>query len=516
MSETELDLNKVAVEFVQQNLENALSLVTSRFKGARDVIRSKLTSTYKPYLERVLERYSSGKSFFVRSESMPLYQFFVPLDLGTQRKNLSKPTALDLARLSPHIIITGSGGSGKTMMMRHLLISTVVTRAKTPLFLELRHLNQGEETVRSALLRTLQDYGLDVDEEYFELALAAGSFNIMLDGFDELHLSRRRPVAREVQDLSTKYPKNWVTMSSRPDHVLQGWESFSQVSVKPLDLDRAIELVQKVPFDDAVKKKFSADLQADLFSRHQSFLSNPLLLSIMLLTYRDVAHIPDKLSIFYNQAYESLFHKHDALKGGFQREIRSKLDIQDFGRVFASFCMISYGSREFSFTQTRALDILESGKTLARVSYDPQEVLDDAIQAACLLVEEGLEITFSHRSFQEYFVARFISTSPPEVKSKLIQRVGRGPHTDQVIALLYELDPHAVERDYVLPAIQEMRKRAGIVRAIGVAQFLRYLKSYFQMFSPVHSREALLVHPRRDSLFALSFIGHLYGLGDKG
>jgi hypothetical protein len=512
--ESELDVNKVVAEFVQSNLEGALSLVNSKLKGARELVRSKLERTYKPYLQRVLDRYSLGKSFFARSEPMPLYQFFIPLDLGTQRRIVHKPSAPDLAELSMHTIITGSGGSGKTMMMRHLMISTVVTRAKTPIFLELRHLNQGEESVRGALLRTIQTYGLDVDDEYIELALAAGSFNIMLDGFDELQLSRRRPIAREIQELSTKYPKNWIMMSSRPDHVLQGWESFAQVSVQPLDLDRAIELVQKVPFDDDVKTKFANDLRAGLFRRHSSFLSNPLLLSIMLLTYRDVAQIPDKLSIFYSQAYEALFHKHDALKGGFQREIRCKLDIQDFGKVFAAFCAISYGNREISFSQVRALEILEESKKLAQIKYEVHDILDDAAQAVCLLVEEGLEITFSHRSFQEYFVARFVSTCPPDMKTKLIKRFGKNTQSDQVMALLLELDPYAVERDYVLPALDTLKNRLKTVRSVGISHLLRYLKSYFDTFNSIEIGSGdrnLGAHPKQ-AFWDLHFIALRYKL----
>jgi len=68
---------------------------------------------------------------------VPLYQFFVPLDLANERRGLRKPTAEDLAAAASSAIITGSGGSGKTMLMRHLLISTIRSRLKTPLFFEL-------------------------------------------------------------------------------------------------------------------------------------------------------------------------------------------------------------------------------------------------------------------------------------------------------------------------------------------------------------------------------------------
>jgi hypothetical protein len=247
-------------------------------------------------------------------------------------------------------------------------------------------------------------------------------------------------------------------------------------------LERAVELVQKLPFDDPVKEKFVTDLRASLFERHKSFLSNPLLLSIMLLTYSDVAHIPDKLGIFYNQAYESLFQKHDALKGGFQRERRSGLDIQDFGRAFAAFCIQSYDAREFSFSQSRALEICDRGKKITRLVYEPQAILDDALQAVCLLVEEGMEITFAHRSFQEYFAARFIYSCPSEVKSKLVKRITPGVQSDAVMALLHELDPYTVEQHYILPVIENLKSRIKLVREVGISHFLRYIKCLFAAF----------------------------------
>jgi predicted NACHT family NTPase len=198
---------------------------------------------------------------------------------------------------------------------------------------------------------------------------------ILLDGFDEPEFSRRKFVADQIRDLSERYPGNWIILSSREDSSLEGWSNFTKFSLQPLTLDRAGQLVEKLPFDDPVKTKFVADLRNGLYERHRSFLSNPLLLSIMLLTYSDNAQIPPKLSLFYNQAYESLFQRHDALKGGFQRERRTDLDIQDFGKVFAAFCLQTYDKREFSFSKIKALEYLDSAKTICGIKYESHKFL---------------------------------------------------------------------------------------------------------------------------------------------
>lgn len=478
-----MDVNKIAAEFLQNRLDTVFDFASSRVKRVKDSIRAKISRTYKNYLTRVLERYSRGKSFFVRSDAIPLYDFFVPLDLATETTVLRKPGATDIAALSPNVILIGTGGSGKTMMMRHLLVSALRSKSRTPVFYELRHQNVARQPLRIALLEALQSYGLEADDNYLELALKAGHFDVMLDGFDELNRKLKRDIANEVQDLAARYPGNWITVSSRPDPILEGWDTFTHLRVQPLDLPTAAELVRKLPFDDPVKGQFVEAIRGGLFERHKSFLSNPLLLSIMVLTYTDIATIPSKLSVFYTQAYEALFQRHDALKGGFQRERRSGLDIQDFARAFSAFCVLTYEKRAFAFPPIAALDFLSQGKRLSQLAYDSEAILHDATQAVCLLVEEGMDLTFSHRSFQEYFVARFVSTCPPGLKGDLIRLFAPSIGSDSVMSLLFELDQHAVESTYILPSIARLRRRLRIKGSVGITHFLRYLKAVYSSFT---------------------------------
>lgn len=475
----EIDVNKIAVEFLQGNLERVLKGATSTAADAKNMLRARLQRTYRSYVSTLLERHARGKSFFIRSEPVPLYDFFVPLNLRTQRRTLRRPGVAELMKVAPHSVIIATGGGGKSMMMRHLLVSALKAGSKTPVLFDLRSLNHTDDSLKAALLSTMQVAGLDVDEHFLEIALEIGQFYVLLDGFDEVAVNARKKFAGEVQDLALRYPKNWITISSRPDTALEGWDTFTRFSLDPLDLDAAVELVTKVPFDDPVKERFIQDMKDRLFESHQSFLSNPLLLSIMLLTYSDVAHIPHKLSTFYSQAFEALFHRHDALKGGFQRERRSGLDIQDYSRGFSAFSLLSYDSREFSFTESRALELVGRARDLSMLSFDSNDFLQDAIQAICLLVEDGMEIAFAHRSFQEYFVARFVGSSPAELKGKLIERFAPGVESDAVMALLYEIDPFSVERYYIIPQLAELRRRIGVKRSVGMSHFLRYWRALY-------------------------------------
>jgi hypothetical protein len=219
-------------------------------------VAARMSRTYRPYLKSLLSRYARGKSFFVRSEMVPLYDYFVPLDLGNEVRLLQRPDAATLGSAAPFATIIGSGGSGKSMMMRHLVVSCIRSGEKTPIPLELRQLSRDGTDLQTALVRSAQSFGLDMDNGFLRAAIESGNLMVLLDGFDEVDQERRQELVREVRDLSQMSPDNWIILSSRPDRTLEGWEDFTELRLQPLTLDAAIELVEKAPFDAAVKGQF--------------------------------------------------------------------------------------------------------------------------------------------------------------------------------------------------------------------------------------------------------------------
>lgn len=91
-------------------------------------------------------------------------------------------------------------------------------------------------------------------------------------------------------------------------------------------------------------------LDERLYDNHTSFASNPLLLSIMLLTFDNYAEIPEKLHLFYANAFETLYSKHDATKAGYRRELRCSLSFDYFKKAFACFCFLTYYQGKFELT----------------------------------------------------------------------------------------------------------------------------------------------------------------------
>ena len=480
MSEEKFDVNKIATELATKGIEAAYGKSAGLLKGISNTVRVKLQRSYRDYLQCVDDRYSKAKSFFNRTEAVYLYEFYIPTGISFGRAKISNVTVAEIANLHPFMVLIGGGGSGKSMLMRHLFLDTLKAGNRVPVFLELRLLNDQSQTLLDFISENLRLNKFDFDADYIEKAMKAGHFVFLLDGFDEVVHSRRNQLSKQIQQLQKKYDQNMILVSSRADNIFAGWAAFGEGRVMPLDLNQAVKLVTKLPFDEDIKAKFVADLQDELFKKHESFLSNPLLLSIMLLTYSQSADIPNKLNIFYSQAYEALFQRHDALKGGYQRERQSSLDIQDFARVFSAFSIQTYDARKFSMTKAEALDYLEKAKKLSGINFNSEDYLADAHQAVCLLVEEGLFLSFTHRSFQEYFAAKFISESPTEQQRKLLNKYSEYLDPDEVFNLLYEIKPDLMEKEFIVPFIAELEEKLDFRGKVNPLHLLKLLKLNFE------------------------------------
>ena len=305
---------------------------------------------------------------------------------------------------------------------------------------------------------------------------------LFLDGYDEVYPARRAKLISEIRRVSARHPKCPIALSTRPDDVVRSLDEFAIFSVNPLELGGAVDLISKLPYDDEIRKKFADDLKHGLFEKHESFLSNPLLLSIMLLTYGENAEIPKKRSVFYNQAYEALFQRHDASKGGFRRKKETELDIHDFARVFALFCLQTYEKRLFKMSNMQALEFIQKAKLRLNLEFSSDAYLRDLLSATCLVVEDGLEVMFTHRSFQEYFVAQFIVSSTDEIQKSLLERYWKYIISDNVISLVEELDAEIIERNLLIPRLTELFSELGVSKTVGITHAARYIKLAYSQF----------------------------------
>jgi len=126
-------IGKQATEFINDEFIRSLSNAQDRLiftAQKNNVDADSFDEAIQTYLSNIKERYSHVKTLLYNDQPRPFYSFFVPNNIehsrGRHNSNVFRNiTAKTLTDISNFIILDGTGGLGKTMMMRHLLLNTV-------------------------------------------------------------------------------------------------------------------------------------------------------------------------------------------------------------------------------------------------------------------------------------------------------------------------------------------------------------------------------------------------------
>lgn len=363
------------------------------------------------------------------------------------------------------IIITGTGGIGKSMLMKHCFMNAIVSTNLIPVLIELRGLNEYEKnniSIIKYIYDVLCNFGFKLEQEYFEYSLETGCYLILFDGYDEVKSTLSQIVTKEITDFCNKYSDNYTIMSSRPLDEFIGWSDFVEYESMLLTKEQALSLVAKLDYDEELKEKFRKQLDEELYDKYQSFASNPVLLTIMLMTFEERISIPDRKTDFYEQAFATLFHKHDAMKKGkYRREKMSGLGYEDFKKVFSYFCFRTFFKNQFEFSEKTVLENIERAKVkvLPYEDFKPTDYLDDMNKVVCMLVHEGLNYRFSHRSFQEYFAAVYTTQLSDNEQKQFLHSWLKsldGRMTSDFLDILCELQPDRCLKNILYGPLKEL------------------------------------------------------------
>lgn len=455
----------VATNIVEDSIKGAWDKIKKFFKDldAKDAIRYQ--TAYEKYLINTEQKNSKIKTIIYRRVPKDLYSFYECIGVSCNGKTISTENINNLFTLGNKLIVTGTGGVGKSILFKHLFLNTIAETGLIPVLLELRSFNIcdiRDISMFEAIYKSLCDNGFELSEEYFEYSMQEGGYVIFLDGYDEVNRDKAEKVTGEIKALAEKYNRNKYLLSSRPSEEFIGWNDFCEVETLKLNKQQALDLIKKIDFDKSAKETFYNELNNSLYEKYKSFASNPLLLNIMLLTFQKHASIPDRLNDFYEEAFVTLFNVHDATKDSYVRDIRSGLGCEDFKLIFSYICFKSYFNGEFQFSEARLRSYIQSARQkFDRYTFGVEEFQEDLTQSVCMLVKEGMIYHFSHRSFQEYFAAWYTCKLVDDVQSKLLLnwiKESDSVFSDSYFQMLFDLQSEKVNKIIICPMLKEVKK----------------------------------------------------------
>ena len=419
---------------------------------------------FRSYLDASYNRCKVFKTILNQSQPLDVKKHYVHNTLCCGDKTVTDDDLIQSISSLKRVVVTGLAGSGKSMFMKYLTLWKFENpTGSVPLFVELRHLNSLTQRDLLEFIRaSCTGKGYDVSSDQFRMALSSGAFLIILDGFDELNHEFRDELSEQILAISTKYPETSIIISSRQDSRFGSWPAFHVYHVDKLTKEQSLELINSLQHNEGVKRRFYKEVKTRLYESHTSFLSSPLLTTIMLLTYEEFAEIPVKMHSFYNQAFDTLFQKHDASKEQYQRKTHTNLGREDFKFAFSAFCAMSYLNEQFSFEQSEldetaqsAVKYVKQARTGIARQFTAKALIDDLKESVCLLQQDGIETAFVHRSFQEFFAAVFATSLHGEKIRKVLDKYALR-YGDSVIIMAMEISREPVEQEWVLPTIEKL------------------------------------------------------------
>lgn len=368
------------------------------------------------------------------------------------------------------------------MMTRHLLLDAIEhfdESEQISIFVPLRDYSEAYDNLFDYTYEKFEMLGGCSDPDDFAELLENGSCLLLFDGLDEIKSTVRKKIERDLDEFVDKYTENMYVISSRPIGYFVSLHRFTVLDLCPFTKEQAIKLIDNLDFrpdEPVIKEKFRAELQNTLFVTHREITQNPLLLTIMLMTYEQFAEIPSKMHIFYREAYAALSQKHDASKGAYKRVLKTGLTADRFADYFAEFCARSYRDEKFEFTEVEfdkyftSLNELDKGPH----SLTASDFRDDLVENMCLMFYEGGKYHFTHRFFQEYFCALFFSKQKDKTlkyTGDFFEDKGHRSYTDRTFNMLYDMIPEKIEEYIFEPFLASLFAECD--KADGYYTFLR-------------------------------------------
>lgn len=375
-------------------------------------------------------------------------------------------TVEDLLQLGTNVLITGTGGAGKTMLMKYLFLNTKNRDSYVPVFLELRKVasqKAGEVSIPNLIYTCMKDFDVEMTSDMVEYSLQYGGYLFLFDGYDEVKESLSDETARAIQQFSAKYPNNAYIVTSRGNDRLPAlFQTFEMVKSLPLDIHKAQELAARLGGNPDKNKAFCEELKEHLFEQHKDFAENPLLLTMMFLVHVRNGSIPDHLADFYGKCFDALYSSHDSYhKDNYKRSYHGNLTEKEFKQIFASFCFATYFREKYEFGKEELLKFLSQsiGKGTDK-KISPEDYLLDLIDEVCLLIKDGRTYKFVHRNFQTFFAALHMSEKLTDEQQQKMADISWGSNFSDkkkdFHKLFFQINPEQFKRNVLEPVLQEM------------------------------------------------------------
>lgn len=420
------------------------------------------------------------KTIVFRGQNKTLNELYIPLTIEEivssneeVREYRIDETVYTLFKDFSRIMIIDTAGMGKSTIVKFLIIKLIMDGEAIPVNIELRKLRT-DETILQHLKQELQLIGSSLTDAQIIDLLKEGEFVVFFDGYDEISEINKASVTIEMQEFIRKVPNIKFVLTSREESELYSFSGFQKFGIKPLARKEAYDLIKKYDNYGELAEKLIERLNTEKdLTILSEFLTNPLLVSLLYKTFEYKEEIPYKKIGFYSQIYEALFNDHDKIKGGaYVHEKLSGLDSYDFSNVLKALGYLSLNNQKIEFDKSELLFFIKKSLDYtSNVKVKPESFLLDICQNVPFFQFDGKYYKWAHKSFMEYFSAKYIIEDAKNRDYILKEMATK--NTDRFMNVLdfcYDLNPKIFRKTIILPKLEELLKEK------------KYTQTYYSKF----------------------------------
>ncbi|MEQ3513604.1 NACHT domain-containing protein [Pseudoalteromonas sp. BZB3] len=401
------------------------------------------------------------KTIWRSHSSISFLEFYYPSKINTGIESVPVTSLKDISSIK-HLIIEGTVGQGKSIMLRKLASSALREAITIPIFIELMKV-KSNTNLKSLLITSLCKYGICASEANLNELLSTGKFTLLLDAFDEVHESKMAETIDYIAELADEFPNIKIIITTRPSNNLKFLNSFKVVQIAKLKANEFPKVIDKLysTIDDDLSSEIPNQLKKALVSKKKSyqFIDTPLLLTLLCITYNSYPKLPTSIHEFYKRLFSVLVEEHDFTKPGFTRKYQSGLNVHQLEKLFKAYSFMCAQVNGKSIPLDQAIsNINKVSNNLNIRPVDSYKFLSDCKNNTCLLLEESGEIHFIHKSIMEYFSAAFINESSTTFKERLYNRVLKNQRTNhffhEQLKYLSHIDDTHFNSHYLIPLLE--------------------------------------------------------------
>ncbi|MBA7711559.1 hypothetical protein ES703_120525 [subsurface metagenome] len=138
--------------------------------------------------------------------------------------------AIDIVKKYKYFILLGSPGSGKTTFLKYLALmfsgrmktnASQVGEPRFPILVSLRDTAEKGSSLMKLIMQQITQARIPKAKLFLERLLVRGHCIVLLDGFDEVRISKHSVVLKQLIEMITKYPDNRYIVPTPCTHIGQ-------------------------------------------------------------------------------------------------------------------------------------------------------------------------------------------------------------------------------------------------------------------------------------------------------